>query len=495
MGEFLSREELAATRPAETLAFSPPVPSRVISNGEFGPAPQTVQQKSYEARLKALADTLGRRQGLSRRRFLRTASGMAAAFVALNEVHGPIFAASPAEAAMPDLAVERAGAFAHQFVFDDQVHFLKDDSKLAYMVDLREFAAKVLNPAMGDPGTLDSLKFENFVKEVYLDSDTKVALLSSAPADNHANWLIDNDQMAAARRTINEAAGSRRMLCHALFTPGHPGWMEELDRAIEQLKPDGWKGYTIGDPRGPSKFRWRLDDEKAVYPAFEKLAKAGIANVCIHKGLLPPNAEKRYPGVSRFADVSDVAKAAKDWPQLNFVIYHAGFRGAPLVTPQDLALFEEQGRIDWVSDLAAIPGEAGVGNVYADIGTTFAVTCTTYPRLAAGLLGILVKGLGADRILWGTDSVWYGSPQWQIEALRRIEVPEELQQKFGWAALGEPDGPVKKGILGLNGAKLYRIEVKAAGDPLPSHDRFARLKSEYRAAGGGRSNLAYGYVV
>src|SRR3712207_4712131 len=108
------------------------------------------------------------------------------------------------------------------------------------------------------------------------------------------------------------------------------------------------------------------------------------------------------------------------------------------------------------------------------------------------MLGTLIKGLGADHVFWGTDSVWYGSPQWQIEALRRLEIPEEMQRKHGFAPLGPADGPVKTAILGGNSARMYRYDGRRAG---LETDGVARAKAQYAAAGGERSNLAYGYVA
>ena len=113
------------------------------------------------------------------------------------------------------------------------------------------------------------------------------------------------------------------------MAPNQPGWMEEIDRVHRLYKPAAWKGYTMGDPSGPSKYMWRLDDEKLMYPAYEKMVKAGVRVVCVHKGLLPDNAEEAMPGATAHSDVSDVGKAAKDWPQISWVIYHAGFRPAP----------------------------------------------------------------------------------------------------------------------------------------------------------------------
>jgi uncharacterized protein len=183
--------------------------------------------------------------------------------------------------------------------------------------------------------------------------------------------------------------------------------MDEVDRAIAVDKPDSWKGYTIGDPLFPSKLGsyWWLDDEKLMYPFYEKAVKAGITTVCIHKGLLPADYERTWPGVWEYATVRDVGKAAKDWPQLNFVMYHAALR--PFQEPPSAALneFERTGRIKWATDLAEIPSKFGVTNVYGEVGTAFATCATADPRFAAAFMGTLVRGLGADHVIWGSDSM------------------------------------------------------------------------------------------
>src|ERR1700730_13150295 len=108
MGIYLSKLELEQTEPAEVAAFRSPVPTQVISNGEFNPIPQTPQQRQVEARIKELADTTGGKLGLDRRRFLRTGSGMAAAFLAMNDVYGRIFDVSASHAAAPAAAADTA---------------------------------------------------------------------------------------------------------------------------------------------------------------------------------------------------------------------------------------------------------------------------------------------------------------------------------------------------------------------------------------------------
>jgi predicted TIM-barrel fold metal-dependent hydrolase len=261
---------------------------------------------------------------------------------------------------------------------------------------------------------------------------------------------------------FNERAGSKRLFSHAVFTPGQPGWLEELDRAVSEYKPDSWKGYTVGSPSTFSIYPWRLDDEKLVYPAYEKMVKSGIINVCIHKGLISPGLKNLSASTWRYGNVDDVAKAAKDWPQLNFIIYHSALERIGEPGSRDIETFDKTGYIPWVSDLARIPEKYGVTNVFAELGTVFAVTAISNPRYCAGILGTLIKGVGQDHVLWGTDSVWYGSPQWQIEAFRRIEIPEDLQKKFGFAPLGTVDGPVRNAVFGRNAARLYRLDADKA---------------------------------
>src|ERR1700748_643680 len=125
MGIFLSKRELAQTEPAERLDFKSPVPTRIVSNGEFNPLPQTRRQRQFEERLKDLSESSARKLGMDRRQFLRTTCGMAALVVAMTDVCGPISAFSPAEAAQPEAAAQRANGLAGQFILDDQVHFVR----------------------------------------------------------------------------------------------------------------------------------------------------------------------------------------------------------------------------------------------------------------------------------------------------------------------------------------------------------------------------------
>ena len=492
----LSHDELRQLSPAEDL-YPSPIPVQSVSSDEFMAGPQTEKQREFEARVKRLGAATAKRLGMSRRRFFQSAAGMATAFLAMNETYGPLFGISRAEAQTPEMADERARRLSGQFIMDMHTHFLRPGTRITGFINQRNAVGRAgWNPALGQKEqTIDDLMFHNYLKEIYLDSDTKVALISGAPSEVPEDWFLTNEMKATARADVNGLAKARRMLSHAIFTPGYPGWLEQVDYAIEKLKPDSMKGYTIGDNthKELSKHPWRLDDETLVYPAYEKFLKAGIRNVCVHKGLFPPSVEKQFPHLLAHSDVRDVAKAAKDWPQLNFIIYHGGYRWAGGGNAVDAwKQFEETGRIEWITDLAEIPGRHGVKNVYADVGQLFAQSTIADPRVSAVMMGQLVKGMGADHVCWGTDAIWTGSPQWQIEALRRLEIPDELQRKFGLPALGPADGPVKSAIFGGNNARLYGYGPEQVAQL--DGDGISRYKVVYEREGAGRTNLAYGYA-
>src|SRR5438132_11329599 len=197
MPHYLSAHELGQTAPAELESFESPVPTQIVSNGEYNPMPQTREQRRVEARVKELAGDLAPKHGVSRRQFLASSAGMAAAFLAMNDVFGQVFEVTRAEAATPGVADLRAQALSGQFIVDAQTHFVRDDFKQEGLLDLAKYAKENWNPKLWGADNLARYKFENYLKEIFVDSDTKVALLSGAPFDDPTWDLLTNDQIGA----------------------------------------------------------------------------------------------------------------------------------------------------------------------------------------------------------------------------------------------------------------------------------------------------------
>jgi predicted TIM-barrel fold metal-dependent hydrolase len=456
-----------------------PIPTQIVSNEEFLPMPQTEYQRRVENRIHELADHYARRLGLTRRAFLQTGGGMAAAFMAMNDVFGPVFSVAEAEALEP--AARREMWPKKEFIFDIQTHHVKDT--MQGPVAFRTITGKLgLNPALAGiaPGP-DSLHRANFVKEIFFDSDTVMACISGAAFGPKEAYVLPVEEMVATRQAVNQAAGSRRMLSHGLGTPSNPDWLADAERQIKELKIDAWKFYT-GDPVKP----WRHDDEKLAYPFYEQTVKLGVRNICTHKGLPLPGAGKD------FFKPDDILKAAKDWPQINFIVFHSGMKHMMAVIPPGQTGIDENGNIPWTTEfcqqLAANPG---VQNVYLELGAVFGHSVVTHPEACGHLLGQCIQAVGAERVIWGTDSIWWGSPQWQIEAMRRFQIPEKLQQKYGYAAITDRDREL---IFGLNGARLFDIDVKAQLEAIPA-DALTQMKTAYEAAGAEPSHTQYGWVA
>src|SRR6266545_8097806 len=107
MGSWLSEREQRLVAGAETTCAATPIPTQIVSNGEYLPPPQSETQKRLERRILELADINAKRLGLSRRQFMRTSCGMAAAFLAMKEIYGNVFQVTAAEAREPELMLAR----------------------------------------------------------------------------------------------------------------------------------------------------------------------------------------------------------------------------------------------------------------------------------------------------------------------------------------------------------------------------------------------------
>src|SRR5207248_324473 len=195
-----------------------PVPSRIASTEAFIPPPQSPQQKEYEVRLTEISERAARRQGLSRRAFLRTGSGMAAALLALNQVFGDCYAVDAAEVRDQQAFQERWPK--DQFIFDVQTHHV-DVARRWYDNTPQGKATlaffRLLRPALKTEDTLEQLNRAHYVKEIFGDSDTVMAIISGVPSREWNRNPLPPDQMVATRRYVNDLAGSRRVLSHGLL--------------------------------------------------------------------------------------------------------------------------------------------------------------------------------------------------------------------------------------------------------------------------------------
>ena len=464
-----------------------PIPTRLVSNEEFPPIPQTPEQRRVERRILAEALHLAPRLGLSRRQFLGRSGGMAVSLLAMNAVFGRFFDVLPVEAADPAAFQERNGTT--PFIFDVQLHYVSAGydptnaeasrrgavSKGA-LLGLRR-GSRRLNPKLeSDRGTMADLAWDNMVKEVFLDSETAIGLISTPPGPYPQEAVVPPKEMTHIRDEINRVTQSRRMLAHGIVSPqlGQAD-LDFMDQQAATLKIDAWKAYTGAAAKG-FEHGWFLDDEKIAYPMLEKARKTGVRRFCVHKGLpLGPVADYNHP--------RDLIKAAKDFPDIDFLVYHSGLLSVSGGT--------STGEVPWTTEFCQMKKQTSLKNIYMELGSTFGQLVTTNPTACAHLLGQLVDAFGIDHVLWGTDSIWYGTPQWQIDAFRRFEIPAALIDKHGYAPLTRA---AKEQIFGLNAARVFGVDVTAKRNEIPK-DYLTRIKMAYLDEGAAPSHHWYGWVT
>jgi uncharacterized protein len=432
-----------------------PIKVDSTSNGEFAPIPLSPRNRLANETARQNAGRFARRKGLSRRRFLVSTCGAASTLLAMNEVNaaagkiGGLFAIDAEAALDPDAAAEALEG--REFIFDVQGHFVDPNGRWVREDPSRAegflFAEKTKCPLAEEAGRnsfLDCLGPEEFVKDVFLDSDTDMMVLSFVPSSREAEPLTI-EEASATREIVADLEGSHRLMLHGRVNPNQDGDMAAMDELKERWNVCGWKTYTQYGPNGKGYF---LSDEDTGIPFIERARDLGVRIVCVHKGL--PFGPDSY----EHSQCHDIGVVAKRYPDVDFLVYHSGF-----VAGKEERAYTRQGSGDGIDTLVKSLIDNDVApnsNVYAELGSTWRYLMRD-PDSAAHAMGKLLTYCGEDNVLWGTDSIWYGSPQDQIQAFRVFQISKELQERHGYPAITPG---IRAKIFGLNATKPYKIDLE-----------------------------------
>ena len=175
-------------------------------------------------------------------------------------------------------------------------------------------------------------------------------------------------------------------------------------------------------------------DDPQLWPFYEKVTELQIP-VCFHTGgsWLPPGRGKNCLPIQ-------IDAVSNDFPEMTIIAYHAGW-------PHNHEL-----------NLIA----AGHVNVHISL-SLLVPWCATAPRRAAKIIGEAIQFAGVDRVIWGTDYFGPGAElllRLSVEGFREFQIPEDLQQGYGFWPLSKED---KRKIFGENLAKLLGIKPKRRG--------------------------------
>ena len=449
-----------------------PIKLDTTTNGEFAPIPlEAVHHHARHLALEAAGEN-ARRLGLSRRAFLVSSCGVASTLLGMNAAYASAgrtggFYDVPREAAL-DLHAARSAVDGHEFIFDVQGHFVNPTG--AWLKTLPKGARPLTFTTSercaphlqgGELDYLNCVGPDQFVKDVFMDSDTDLMVLSFVPS-TRAGEPLTIEEAEATARIVEKLDGTHRLLIHGRVNPNQPGDLEAMDALAARHKVAAFKTYTQWGPDGRGFF---LDDEPGIR-MIERARKLGVRNIAVHKGL--PFGQKSY----EHSTCVDVGRVAKRHPDINFLIYHSGYVAGEKEGPYDPK------RTDGIDSLVTSLEANGVkpgANVYAELGSTWRFLMRD-PDSAAHAMGKLLRHCGADNVLWGTDSIWYGSPQDQIQAFRTFQIAPALREKHGYP---EITPALRAKVFGLNALKVYSVPQ----DVVRQHvrDRVALERDEYRA--------------
>ncbi len=442
-----------------------PIKLDTTTNGEFAPfaLPRAVSESKRRA--MACADSAAKRLGVSRRGFLKSLCGAASTLLAINEVSAGAgkcggFYQLPAAARFEEAAAQAISG--DEFIFDIQCHHVNPQGGWRRFSNVWTYILRFFPQSdCGDPA-IECFSAEHFIREVFLDSDTDLAVLSAVPAAPKDNPL-STAEAAATRALVAAMEGPQRLLIHGLVLPNLPGMIEGMREQKERHDIAAWKTYTQWGPEGEG---YWLDSPGVGIPFIEKARSLGVRNICVHKGI--PLFRMAY----QYSTCRDIGVVAKRYPDVNFIVYHAGYE--PDRSEGAYKPAQADGGVDTLIKSLLdndIPPNA---NVYAELGSTWRYLMRE-PGQAAHVLGKLFKYVGPDNVLWGTDSIWYGSPQDQIQAFRTFQIAEPLRERFGYP---EMTPELRRKVFGLNAAKPYGIAVEEIQKVL-RRDRVARVKAGY----------------
>ena len=449
----------------------PPLPlvPGSLSNGEYVPPPPTAHQRALRAEALRGAEEAARLAGIDRRRFLQSAGGVAAVLAAYNlgacsrgggtpraasttttssGAPGGTFDVPPAA----DVAACEAALAGTEFVFDVHTHHVVPDGPWRQSAPRIASMIRGLVPAgCTEDDPYRCLDRTSYLHDLFLASDTTVSLLSDVPnsgdVDAPLPWQAKRDTRSLAESLTG--GGAPRVLLHDVLAPNFGDLASRLTGMEMSVASGAVSAFKVYTAWGPERRGFALDDPAIGVPVVEKARELGVRVICAHKGLplLEFDAANNGP--------RDLVAMAARYPDLQFVVYHGAYELQTREGPYDPS--PQRRGIDSLVRALEQYGVPPNANVWAELGTTWRELLDS-PTQAAHALGKLLKHVGVDRVLWGTDAIWYGSPQPQLMAFRAFQVSDELQATHGYPALTDE---VKRKVLGRNAAALFGVDPDA----------------------------------
>ena len=402
---------------------------------------------------------------MDRRRFLETAGAVAACLLVYDlaacstrrqKAGGPTATTGPGgRFTTPDTAdvaaCQSVLGRGDEFIFDVHTHHVVPDGP--WRKNAPETVSLVLGMVPSDCRSSDRLQCVDraaYLHDLFLASDTTVALLSDVPNSGPDNAPIPLTEAVGTQQLAASLShgGAPRVLVHNIIAPNIGdvrARLADMTAAVATGKVTGFKVYTAWNPAGPG---FSLLDPRVGLPVIQHAHDLGTKVFTAHKGLPLVNFDPTHNGPD------DIVAVSRLFPDMSFVIYHAAWDPRHREGPYNPNATVGIDTLLSALDRHAVPVN---DNVWVDVGTLWRQLLTD-PTQAAHALGKLLKRVGPKRVLWGTDAIWYGSPQAQIMAFRAFQITPAFQAAYGYPALTDE---VKRDIFGRNAAQLFGLDPDA----------------------------------
>lgn len=558
--------------PFEELPENLPVDVMPASNGESYPPPATADQRKIMALAEEKTEQMRAKLRMNRREFVRTGLAMGIGIWAIDTVTGGPWGryalGGPAgdDPTAPDMCAMKypnvqLNNLPGEFIFDVQSHHIESDGiwRVAQPVHWAVIAI-VFGQQSNKGGELDpteNVARPHYLKELFLDSATTMTVLSPVPSAPDLLQPLPFMEALETADVVKALSGTERTVVHSYVMPnrgstktvgGTPVFLQEeldimMDRAMNHSHYlRGYKVYSpYSDvPYGPG-FQHHDDVGMAVAEQVARISDltGGRVPACLatHKG-------PQLPGFDTLSNSCvDIGPAARQNPRVNFIVYHSGagggtsaqYPGDAAVVPTEVSVNSliRSLRVEGLDAESNIPfglEHGNAPNVFAEIGSTWRGVMNNANN-ASHLIGKLVKHVGAQRVIWGTDSLWYGSPHPEIVALRSLQMTGAAKELYNlpygldgdrfdptrnaldassylsphsvlgdWPTDGKahPERTIRNGIFGRNAAVPYRVDPDAVLGAIACSD-VDRMRNQYYVnqftdveSAPGRMNTVYG---
>lgn len=452
-----------------------------LSNGEFLPEPATPRQRAIAGRMLTRIEQAADRTGVDRRRFLRSSGAMAASLAVLNAcASGDDATAAPTttttststtstststtappttlgdpggEYVVPEPEDEEACAIElgdrGEFIFDVHTHHVMPEGVWRDNADrIESMITRLVPSGCGEGDRHECLNRVSYITNMFLGSDTTFALLTDVPNSGPLDAPLPFDDKVGTAELMEAitVAGQSRVLIHDVIAPNFGDLSNRLDgmtRTADTGRVAAFKVYTAW---GPGNEGYSMVDPDIGLPVIDHMRDLGVTTLCGHKGLPLQEFDRRFNGPD------DLCAAAALYPDMNFVIYHSAYE-----TQTVERAYDPNRTATGVNSLVKAMDDHGIEpntNVWCELGTAWREVMGD-PTEAAHMLGKLLTRVGADRVMWGTDAIWLGSPQRQIEAFRAFQITEAFQETHGYPALTDD---LKAKVFGFNAASLFGVD-------------------------------------